>query len=339
MTGLDAGILERFRCPHCGASVELADGGLRCSGGHTVPIHDGYVDAVSKDADPAMQPTFDSFGYEWNAFSRVQPEEEAAWADYFRDVPLEELRGKVGLDAGCGKGRFSRLTAAHLAFLVALDGSDAVEAAVQNLRDLDNVLVVKADLRQAPFEPEAFDFVSCLGVLHHLPDPEDGFRAISRLLAPDGLMLLYVYSRPLGLGVRSVGLAASSLVRRVTVRLPHPVVRAVSAPIALALYMTVVVPGALGERYGRDRLSGLPLDTYRRRPVRMLWLDTFDRLSAPLEKRYVWPELEVWFRNSQFRVEAVRDEAGFFVLLRKLGDFKQPVGPAGGSMDGPRTLP
>jgi len=37
--------------------------------------------------------------------------------------------------------------------------------------------------------PESFGFISSLGVLHHLPDPEAGFRSLVELLAPDGLFL------------------------------------------------------------------------------------------------------------------------------------------------------
>ena len=38
------------------------------------------------------------------------------------------LDGLVGLDAGCGKGRYTRFLAEHLGALAALDGSSAVEA-------------------------------------------------------------------------------------------------------------------------------------------------------------------------------------------------------------------
>ena len=37
------------------------------------------------------------------------------------------------MDAGCGKGRYTRFLAPHLDALVALHGSSAVEAAVRNL--------------------------------------------------------------------------------------------------------------------------------------------------------------------------------------------------------------
>lgn len=175
------------------------------------------------DRDTAR--TLDSFGYEWTAFDQIQPEDEGFWRWYFADVPVQELDGQRGLDAGCGKGRYSRFTAAHLGSLVALDGSRAVEAAKRNLADIDNVQVVRADVRAMPFEREAFGFISCLGVLHHLPDPRDGFRGMVELLKPSGLLLLYVYSRPSSLGLRSAALGTARTLRRVTVRLPGRLLR------------------------------------------------------------------------------------------------------------------
>ncbi len=100
-------------------------------------------------------------------------------------------------------------------------------------------------------------------------------------------------------------------------KLPHPVLRAVSAPVAAALYAGVVVPGRLGARVGLRRLEGLPLATYRGKPARSLWLDTFDRLSAPTENRYVPAEVEAWFTRAGLRVEHVREEAGLFVVGSK----------------------
>ena len=92
----------------------------------------------------------------------------------------------VGLDAGCGKGRYTRFLAEHLGALVALDGSSAVEAAARNLAGFPSVLVVRSDLRQAPFAAGSFDFISSLGVLHHLDDPRAGFDRLVGIPGPGG---------------------------------------------------------------------------------------------------------------------------------------------------------
>src|SRR5271165_5003705 len=39
-----------------------------------------------------------------------------------------------------------------------------------------------------------FDYIDCCGVLHHLPDPATGLRALTSVLAPDGGLGLMVYA-------------------------------------------------------------------------------------------------------------------------------------------------
>jgi SAM-dependent methyltransferase len=55
------------------------------------------------------------------------------------------------------------------------------------------------DLRRLPIERvsdlgAAFDHVVCTGVLHHLPDPDTGLRALHDVLAPGGALHLMVYA-------------------------------------------------------------------------------------------------------------------------------------------------
>ncbi|HLH27836.1 MAG TPA: class I SAM-dependent methyltransferase, partial [Acidimicrobiales bacterium] len=221
------------------------------------------------------------------------------------------------LDAGCGKGRYTRFLAPRAAAVAALDGSSAVEAAVRNLAGFDNVLVVRSDLRSAPLAPESVDLVTCLGVLHHLDDPREGFDRLLGHLAPGGRVLLYLYSRPERSGLRAWALALAAWLRRVTVRIPHRLLRPLTVPVAALLWAGLVVPGTIGERRGIDALRRLPMDAYRGKPFRSLSLDTFDRLSAPVEHRFVWREIEPWFTERNLRVEAARDETGWFVLARK----------------------
>lgn len=53
------------------------------------------------------------------------------------------------------------------------------------------------DLAEAPALAAAegpFDYIDCCGVLHHLADPEAGFRALAAALSPEGGMGLMVYA-------------------------------------------------------------------------------------------------------------------------------------------------
>ena len=304
-------ILDRLRCPRCRGPVDRDGDRFVCPHGHAIVVRDGYLDASAGAADRVTARTLASFGYEWTAFGAIQPEDERFWQIYVADVPLEALAGRVGLDAGCGKGRFTYFMARHLGTLVALDGSDAVQSAVANLAPLDNVTVVRSDVRSTPFADASFGFVSCLGVLHHLPDPRAGFDELVRVLAPGGQLLLYVYSRPVRPGLRAGGLAIARAMRTVTARMPHRPLRAFSAAVAAALWPYVLVLRGAGGRLAGEQA---PLATYCDKPFRSLWLDTFDRLSAPLEARYRWEELAAWFQETGLVVDHVRDQAGWFVV-------------------------
>jgi len=313
---IDPRVVAVLRCPRCAGEVKWSAACITCASGHLMPVVDGYIEA-SPPPSAELQATFDSFGYEWTTFDRIMPEDAAFWSSHFRDVPFGELRDALALDAGCGKGRFSHFTAPHVAHLVALDGSAAVEAAARNLAAHPNCTVLHADLLAAPLVSGSFGFVYCLGVLHHLPDPQLGFRRLVDLVEPGGLLFVYLYSRARDRGTRRVGLSAARALRTLTTRLPHRVVRGLSAPLALVLYGGLVLPGSWGQRRRIERLTRLPLATYRGRPWRSLWLDTFDRLSAPIERRYLWSELEPWFAAEGLVVETVREDAGWFVLARK----------------------
>jgi len=315
-------LLELFVCPRCGAGLaaegDSSPSPVVCAQGHRFPADRGYLDFSGEPPpDSTTTRTLESFGYEWNTFDDVR-EEDAQFAEvYFRDIDLTSLEGKVGLDAGCGKGRYTRFLAPHLDALIALDGSSAVQAAARNLAVFPNVLVVRSDLRTTPVAPGSLDLVTCLGVLHHLEDPRGGFRSLVRLLAPGGQLLVYLYSRPPRLSLRLVALSAARVVRSFTVRTPHRVLRILCAPVAAALYVGFVRLGAWGEHAHIDALARLPMAGYRGKPWRSLLLDTFDRLSAPVEHRYVWPELAPWFEEEGLLVDAARDEAGWFVLAHR----------------------
>jgi SAM-dependent methyltransferase len=49
--------------------------------------------------------------------------------------------------------------------------------------------------------PGPYDYINCSGVLHHLPEPEEGARALSSVLAPEGVLGAMVYGTMGRIGV------------------------------------------------------------------------------------------------------------------------------------------
>lgn len=103
------------------------------------------------------------------------------------------------LIAGCGTGAHAVRSALrfHEASVVAMDLSRASLAhAVRKTRDLGirNVEYVQGDLLELSRLGRSFGLVECMGVLHHLRDPMQGWRALLEVLAPDGYLRVGLYS-------------------------------------------------------------------------------------------------------------------------------------------------
>ncbi len=132
----------------------------------------------------AQRETARSFGYEWQAFSEMLPDYEKNFRWYFERFSPEQFEGWRVLDAGCGTGRHTfHMARSGAREVVAMDFSQAIEVAARNNQDNPNTHFVQADIYRPPFPRGSFDFVYSQGVLHHLPDPEKGFRSLLKAFA------------------------------------------------------------------------------------------------------------------------------------------------------------
>lgn len=238
-----------------------------------------------------------SFGYEWTQFSGMRPEWEANFRGYMAPHDSRYLEGKTVLDAGCGMGRHLYYSGREAGDVVGVDFSRAVDAARANTRGIPNAHVVQADLMQLPFAPETFNFVYSFGVLHHLPEPEQALPRLIDLVKPGGETRIFLYwdIGDAALWKRAL-LRAVNATRRLTVRLPHPLLHALCYPVAALAWGLFVAPylGLSRRKATRAFAETLPLKQYARYPFSVLVNDQFDRFSAPLERRYSPDEVREW---------------------------------------------
>src|SRR5262249_58522100 len=129
------------------------------------------------------------------------------------------------------------------ALMVGMDFSRAIGRAGELLSERKGVVLVQGDIERPPFRLRSFDFVYSFGVLHHMPDPERGFRALVPLVSPGGAIFVWVYSNS-----RRMTTTLLEAVRRVTSRLPHGVTRALSLGGALVDWAGFVMPYRLARR-------------------------------------------------------------------------------------------
>jgi SAM-dependent methyltransferase len=258
-----------WTCPACASSY---------------PIIDGVSRFVSSEHYTG------SFGYQWNTFAKAQLD-SANGTTRSRDtfvektgMPLESLRGKRVLDAGCGMGRFAEVCIDAGADLHAIDLSTAVEAASRNLRHHPNATFYQADIFNLPFADGTFDAIYSIGVLHHTPDTRRAFMSLTRLLKPGGRISIWVYATILRLMV------GGEVLRLVTPRLPKPLLMK-AAKVAIPLYHVHTLPVV-------GRISTAILPTSINPDPEWRWLDTFDWYSPKYQWKHSNEEVEGWFREA-----------------------------------------
>jgi SAM-dependent methyltransferase len=129
---------------------------------------------------------------------------------------LQSLEGRVVLDAGCGGGRFMAVACENgAADIVGLDLSlGGLLRAQALLKGIEGIHLIQGDITHPPFRAATFDIVYSIGVIHHLADPQEGFRALESLLSPGGRLWIWIY----GLEGMSLAYRLSHLVwlRRLT---------------------------------------------------------------------------------------------------------------------------
>ena len=112
------------------------------------------------------------------------------------DRPYEE--GGKTLVAGCGTSQAARYALSEPKSLVT--GIDISRTSLKYTDDLKRKYRLEnLELRQLSVESVAelgqtFDHIVCTGVLHHLPDPDAGLRALHDALHPQGALHLMVYA-------------------------------------------------------------------------------------------------------------------------------------------------
>jgi SAM-dependent methyltransferase/uncharacterized protein YbaR (Trm112 family) len=338
-------LLDLLQCPWCGGAFtaetfsasngsDVDEGILRCSCGRMFPIvrgipriladapalHPGFfkryrdrlpaqashanVDADDPHID-AIRTTRDSFGFQWTVFSEMVVDFRQNFLEYISPVDEQFFPGKRGLDLGCGFGRHIYNAAKFGAEMVGVDISEAIESTRANTEGLPNVHLVQADVYHLPFRPGVFDFAYSIGVLHHLPEPEEAFQRVVALVRPGGSVFIWVYSNKR----RFLNFLLESA-RGVTTRVPKRVQQALAFTGAAIDWTLFVVPyraaarlpvvGAVARRIGPARLK-----VYAVYPFQVVYADWFDRLAAPIRNYYDDRAMREWLDRAHLSRTAI----------------------------------
>lgn len=257
--------------------------------------------------------TKESFGYQWTRemYSQIISRFEDDFLTYVYPINKDFFHGKIGLDLGCGFGRHIYYAAKLGAEMVGIDFSRAIDSAYNNTKMLPNVFLIQADIYNLPLKSNYFDFVYSIGVLHHLPDPERGFKAILPLLKPKGYVLIWVYSKS-----RPIVNFAIESVRLVTKRIPHKVLYLICIILSCIEWLFIIIPYKILQKLPiirgfLEKIIFGRIKIYSKYPFDVLCADWFDRLSAPIRHYYNAMELNDWFIKANLNIIKISPTGGY----------------------------
>ncbi|MDR3300086.1 MAG: bifunctional 2-polyprenyl-6-hydroxyphenol methylase/3-demethylubiquinol 3-O-methyltransferase UbiG [Candidatus Accumulibacter sp.] len=152
-----------------------------------------------RNADPFELDKFSRIAHcWWDLQGKFKPLHEInplrlAWID-----GLAGLAGKTTLDIGCGGGILSESLAQHGANVTGIDLSEkALSVARLHLlesgKTVDYRRIAAEELAQQT--PGAFDVVTCMEMLEHVPDPASIVAACSALVKPGGHVFFATINR------------------------------------------------------------------------------------------------------------------------------------------------
>lgn len=219
----------------------------------------------------------DSYSQRWQDESRRRADFYLHWSDRAYQPDLKVLV------AGCGTSQAAKHALRQPASqVVGIDISTTSirhTLALKRKYELSNLEVFQLPVERAGELGCCFDKIVCTGVLHHLPDPEAGLRALAAVLEPDGVMHLMVYAAYGRAGIYML----QDYCRRLGIGHTDPDIQELAQTLA-----------ALPPHHPLARLLGESPDFYTKAGLA-------DALLHPQDRAYTVPQLFDFFEDCGLR--------------------------------------
>lgn len=142
------------------------------------------------------QGTADAFATSWNTLPNGSIYTYEQFEEWLYPLTKKDIENKSVLELGCGNGSLLvHIIRWNPSYVEGVDLGDSVKSASQNIEatGFKNAKITKHDL--VTFSSNGFDVVYCIGVIHHLKNPKEGFDAVVRNVKKGGRFHCWVYAK------------------------------------------------------------------------------------------------------------------------------------------------
>lgn len=276
----------------------------------------------AKIVNDPVQRTRRYFSFAWSRFGKDEVKKD--WHkdsfSYMEYIPKEIFSGsdKIGLDVGCGSGSDMLHISYYGARMIGIDISDSIKVTRDNTKETGRIHVAQADAYKLPFKDGTFDFSYSFGVLHHLPEPETGFKLLCSKVKSGGYVIIYLYEDfSERTGIERFLLKAVNSLRIITTRMPPGLLYFLCIVFSPLVWLFCCAPYQIFKRIQITKkfASRIPF----RHTVRLdcIISDLYDRFSPPIEMRYNEDEVRKWFERAGFNGVSVTNYRGWVAWGKK----------------------
>ncbi|MCU0679499.1 MAG: class I SAM-dependent methyltransferase [Planctomycetes bacterium] len=261
--------------------------------------------------------TADAFADSWNNLPSGSIYTREQFTDWLAPLEEADVKDKTVLELGCGNASLMvHMAKWEPARLAGCDLGDSVITAEKNMSGLDfkNWEIIKADL--VSYRGPGYDLVYCIGVLHHLKDPFQGFTAVLENTKPGGRFHCWVYAEEGNWVIINI----VDRIRKVASKLPWWLTKYfIATPLVFPYYVYAKILNAFK---GIKSLKYLPLYEYS------LWISqrnfvffrhvAFDQLGTPQTAYLSRQVIEDWLKRKQAEI----DPDSLYIIFRNGNSWK-----------------
>ncbi len=265
----------------------------------------------------------DDFGEEWDKFNHLDVDvidQKKIFDSYFKIFPwhIVNKNSSVGIDIGCGSGRWAKFVVDKTKELILLDASKkALSVAKENLKNKNNVKFFEQSVGDISLNNNSVDFAYSLGVLHHIPDIQSALKEINRVLKPESPFLVYLYysfeNKPF---FYKFIWMISNPVRYLISRLPFKLKFLITQIISLFIYYPLARLSKLFKIMNLP-YKNIPMWQYADLSFYVMRTDALDRFGTKIEKRYSKQQIYNLLNDSNFKEIKFSDDPPYWCVLAK----------------------